>query len=70
MNEKLLTVEVLDFLEPIQIFATGQTVDSPEGVNMSNSGKQLRWVAVRGTINDWTIYIHFAQYSIDFVKQY
>lgn len=70
MDNKLLTIEVLDFLEPHQIFATGHAPDSPEGINMSNSGKTLKWVAVRGTISDWTIYCHFAQYSAEFVSQY
>jgi len=39
------------------IFASGCTTDDSEGINMSNSGKPLRWVAVRGGIPDWTIYI-------------
>lgn len=70
IKEKLLTVEVLDFLEPNLVFATGITVDSEKGINMDNSGKQLRWVAVRGVIHDWTMYCHFAQHSAQFISEY
>ena len=38
------------------IFAQGETVDSPEGANMANTGKVIKWVAVRGYIHDWAIY--------------
>ena len=38
------------------IFAKGETVDSPEGANMANTGKTIKWVAVRGYIHDWAIY--------------
>ena len=38
------------------IFAKGITVDSPKGANMANTGKKIKWVAVRGVIHDWTIY--------------
>jgi hypothetical protein len=38
------------------IFAKGETVDSPEGANMANTGNPIKWVAVRGYIHDWAIY--------------
>lgn len=60
---KTLTADVLEWITPHSIFAQGEIVDSPEGVNMSNSGKMLRWVAVRGGISDWAIYAHFADKS-------
>lgn len=59
-----LTLEKLKAMEPGQMFATGLTTDNPEGINMARSGKQLKWVAVRGEIYDWAIYIHFSKYSI------
>lgn len=44
------------------IFATGTVENSPDGVYMTNSdiGRKLRWVAVRGIIHDWAIYVHWA----------
>lgn len=56
MNE-FLTVERLKELEA-GIFAKGVTVDSPDGVNVSGSGRQLKWVATRGRGPlDWAIYV-------------
>lgn len=52
----MLTKGDLDTMNPGP-FARGITVDSPEGCNMNNSGKPLMWVAVRGQIHDWAIYV-------------
>lgn len=58
----MLTLQQLKDMEP-GIFATGTTTDDEEGVNMTRSGQQLRWVATRGGIHDWAIYIHKADWS-------
>jgi hypothetical protein len=63
---KLITVDQLDQMEPHSIFAKGTFIDSPEGVNMSNTGKEVRWVAVRGGIHDWAIYSQNPYYIDDF----
>ena len=52
------------------IFGKGEVIDSPQGINMSNSGEMLKWVAVRGEIEDWAIYCHFAGHSFDWVRKY
>ena len=41
---------------PEGIFAQGEVIDSPKGANMANTGKMMKWVAVRGYIHDWAIY--------------
>jgi len=64
----MLTLEKLKALPPQTIFAKGEIVDSPEGINMMNSGQMLRWVAVRGGIHDWTIYCHFAEKSYEWIE--
>ena len=51
-------------------FGTGEIVDGPEGINMFNSGRQLRWVATRGGIHDWAIYVGLASSSIEDVKDH
>lgn len=56
----MLTLEALKAMEPETIFASGTTIDGPEGLNMARTGKLLRWVAIRGGIHDWAIYAHFA----------
>ena len=46
MSSKL-TVEDIKELVP-GIFKTGIALDNSDGVNMTGSGRELRWVAVRG----------------------
>ena len=66
----MLTVEELKNMTPGVRFASGFVLDNPDGVNMSNSGKLLRWVAIRGKgYHDWAIYIHFADRSEDAAAQ-
>lgn len=62
---KKLTLEDLKAMEPNTIFATGFVSDNEEDINMCNSGRMLRWVAVRGGIWDWAIYCHDAYKSDD-----
>ena len=52
------------------IFAKGEIIDSPDGINMMNSGKQLKWVAVRGYIHDWAIYCHLADCSYKYIRDF
>lgn len=64
-----LTLQELKDMESDSIFATGVVQDSPEGINMTNSGRDLRWVACRGGIHDWAIYIQDASWPPQQVKQ-
>lgn len=52
----MLTLQQLKDMAPGTVFASGETVDSSEGINFDNTGASLRWVAVRGSIHDWAIY--------------
>ena len=65
---KILTIKKLKEMKP-GIFAQGITIDNPDGCNMSNSGKQLRWVAVRGDIHDWAIYCHYSDKDWEWIKR-
>lgn len=51
----MLTLKKLKEMEP-GIFAQGEVVDGPEGANMANTGKIVKWVAVRGQFHDWAVY--------------
>ena len=64
-----LTLKQLKDMEPDTIFASGVTTDDTDGVNMAGTGQGLRWVACRGGIWDWAIYIQNASWSKDEIKQ-
>ena len=64
----MLTLEQLKAMKPNSIFASGITPDNVNGISMSDSGNELRWVAVRGGIHDWAIYTHLSEKSIEWVK--
>ena len=61
------TRKMLKKLKP-GIFTSGSTVDSPEGVNMTDTGNLIQWVAVRGQIDDWAIYCGPADWDLDHVR--
>jgi hypothetical protein len=65
----MLTLRQLKAMPPHTIFARGQIIDSPKGVNLTNSGKMLRWVAERGEMHDWTIYMHWATNSWEYILE-
>jgi predicted heme/steroid binding protein len=67
MKDKILTLQKLKDMRPFKIFASGTVIDNSNGVNMSGSDKLLRWVACRGSTYDWSIYIHWAEYSNEIV---
>jgi hypothetical protein len=55
----MLTLKMLKDMPPNTVFARGEIVDSPEGINMSNTGLLLKWVAKRRQYHDWCIYCLF-----------
>ena len=67
----MLTLDQLKAMVPGQIIASGVVPNSPEGVYMTNenSGKELLWIAKRGGIHDWAIYIHWKEKGFDYVLE-
>ena len=65
----MLTLQQLKDMEPDTIFATGETTDGYDGANMTGSGQALRWVATRGGIHDWAIYIAPENWSEEEIKR-
>ena len=51
------------------IFRKGILPNSPEGIFMTRSGGNFRWLAKKGWANDWTIYCHWDYHTDDFVEQ-
>jgi len=70
MEKFRLTLNILDNAQPGIILATGVTIDNPDGLHISGSGKELRWVLKLGGINDWCIYTHWATNSIEYVRDH
>ena len=67
----MLTLERLKKFGDNEIIRHGGINDSPDGINMSNSGDQLKWVAVAGNgYHDWTIYCHWAERDIEWVVRH
>ena len=56
-------------MPPHACFATGTAINHPEGLYMVNSdiGRELIWAAKRGFIDDWCIYVHWADSGLDYV---
>ena len=63
----MLTLKALKEMKP-GVFMKGVTVDDSTGCNMTGSGKDLKWVASRGDIHDWAIYVLFSDRSWEEVK--
>ena len=64
----MITQQVFDSIKEDEVFATGYSIDSPEGANMSNSGKVLKWLAAKGFGGDFAVYVAFANESWDYVE--
>lgn len=57
-----LTADTLMNMPDGIVFAKGELPDSPDGINMTGSGKMLRWIAKRGNgYHDWCIYCYWAK---------
>lgn len=64
-----MTIETFNKITPGDFFAMGVIPNSPEGLFMINNdqGRLLRWVAVKGHADDWTIYTHWYDHSLEYV---
>lgn len=64
----MITKEDLEKMPKGTVFAQGELPDGPDGINMTTSGRMLRWVAVRGAVPDWAIYCHFAENTWEYIR--
>lgn len=68
-QQQLLTLSYLAATPEGTIFASGTAPDNPKGINMGNSGHELRWVARKGGgHDDWAIYTHWVRYDENYVS--
>jgi len=67
---KMLTLEKLKSLPQNEVFATGIMLDNEDGLFMLGSNREIRFVAVTGAIGDWAVYAHFAENSVESIRDY
>lgn len=60
-----LTKETIEQALPNSIIYKGETTDDENGLNMTGSGKVLKFVVCRGGIADWCIYTHFSDRTFE-----
>jgi len=65
-----MNINEFEKIEPNTVFAQGLASDSPSGLHMSGSGEMLRWVAVKGYNNDFSVYTHRDSQDYDFIRRY
>ena len=64
----MLTIQQLKDMPAQTVFACGEFEDVTSGINITGQkGLRLRWMAVRGGYHDWTIYLHHAWQSWDWI---
>lgn len=58
---ELLTMAQLKAFKPGEVFATGTVLNNPDGIYMTDTdlNRPMLWVAKRGAVDDWAIYIHW-----------
>lgn len=66
----MLTIDDLKEMQPGEIFKTGTAMDTEDGLFMVNTGRELRWIAIRGHFHDWAIYCHFSDRDISWICSY
>ena len=66
----MLNMKSFSAIDSGKVFAQGEIVDSDEGLCFDRSGEMLKWVAVKGYADDWCVYVHLADNTFDFVRNY
>jgi len=66
----MITIKEFSALMSGNVFATGTQPNSPEGIFMTRDGGELRWVAVKGWGNDWTVYCHWSDKSVEWIESH
>ena len=65
-----LTKKKIEDAKPNSIMYDGITTDDPNGLNMTNSGRILRFIVYRGGIADWCIYTHLAEMPLEYIRDH
>ena len=69
MQKRTITMEMLEKAEQDSIIARGISIDCPAGLNMSNSGRYLRWLVKKMHGTCWTMYTHLLEKDWDCIER-
>jgi len=63
----MMTIERFNKIQDGAIFLTGELLNEPGGLYMTdfNKGKSLTWVAKKGYGDDWCIYCYWGYWSYE-----
>ena len=64
------TIDEFKQLNHNEMFDTGVLPNSPKGLFMTDTGGFLRWVAVKGRIDDWSVYCHWDDKPPSWIEQH
>jgi len=68
---RTLTKEILENTEPGSILFSGIATDGPGGLNIASTGRELRYVVVRGAgIPDWAVYCHWSWKTDEWIRRH
>ncbi len=67
----MLTLENFNKINNGSVFANGVLKNSPDELYMTNFnlGKKVKWLAKKGYGNDWAVYCHWDEYSLEYVEK-
>lgn len=62
-----MTLKEFIMMPDNEVFASGTILNHPEGLYMTSSdiGKKLKWLAKKGSGNDFAVYCHWANHMFD-----
>ena len=67
----MLTMEILRKLPAHSIFAAGVFRDVADGVSITGvETLLLKWIAVRGEVADWAVYVGSIELPLDDIRSY
>lgn len=66
----MITIAEFNAIPYGEIFDRGTATDNAEGINMTDSGNVLKWIAKKGGGDDWNIYVHFDGHDEAFIKKH
>ena len=63
----MLTIDQFNLIPAGKMFYTSTVSDNIHGINMSASDRLLRFVAVKGHVDDWAVYCLWADHPADYI---